>query len=106
MKLLVGYNWPGNVRELENVIERAVILTNKNIILPKDLPPAVINQQKSAESADDGSEPTLEALEKNYILKILDKYTWNQKKASEVLGISTTTLWRKLKSYGIEPKRM
>jgi DNA-binding NtrC family response regulator len=106
MKLLVGYNWPGNVRELENVIERAVILTNKNVILPKDLPPAVINQQKSAVTVDDGSEPTLETLEKNYILKILDKYTWNQKKASELLGISTTTLWRKLKSYGIEPKRM
>jgi DNA-binding NtrC family response regulator len=106
MKLLVGYHWPGNVRELENVIERAVILTNKNIIMPKDLPPGVLNQQKKAEEVDDGNEPTLETLEKNYILKILDKYTWNQKKASEVLGISTTTLWRKLKSYGIEPKKM
>jgi DNA-binding NtrC family response regulator len=106
MKLLVGYHWPGNVRELENVIERAVILTGKNVIIPKDLPPGVVNQQKTAEVVDDGNEPTLETLEKNYILKILDKYTWNQKKASEVLGISTTTLWRKLKSYGIEPKKM
>ena len=55
--------------------------------------------------APDLCEQTLEELEKRHILSVLDRYTWNQKKASEVLGISTTTLWRKLKSYGIEPKK-
>ena len=48
---------------------------------------------------------TLEELEKDYILKTLEQHNWNQKKASDILGISTTTLWRKLKSYGIEPKK-
>ena len=107
MKILTGYNWPGNVRELENVMERAVILTNKNVIMPDDLPSTIhATQSKAQEPEEDFGEKTLEDLEKYYILKSLDKYNWNQKKVSEVLGISTTTLWRKLKGYGIEPKKV
>ncbi len=107
MILLTGYHWPGNVRELENVVERAVILTSYNLILPEDLPQAIReahsrNGELSSEAED---EKTLEELEKQYIIKILEKYNWNQKVASEKLGISTTTLWRKLKSYGIDPKK-
>jgi len=106
-KILTGYDWPGNVRELENVVERAVILTNKNTIMPEDLPASV--RSAIAASGMDTSEVdeiTLEELEKRQILRILEKYSWNQKRGSEILGISTTTLWRKLKSYGIEPKKM
>jgi len=106
-KILTGYRWPGNVRELENVIERAVILTNKNTILPEDLPSSIRTSMEIETGSDDGfDEIPLEELEKKQILKILNKYSWNQKKASEILGISTTTLWRKLKAYGIEPKKM
>jgi DNA-binding NtrC family response regulator len=106
MRILSGYDWPGNVRELENVIERAVILTNRNVIMPEDLPSTLQESQKKIlESPVLSSECTLEQLEKDYILSSLEKYNWNQKKASELLGISTTTLWRKLKSYGIEPKK-
>ena len=106
MKILTGYHWPGNVRELENVLERAVILTNRNVILPEDLPVSIRETQSAGQESDeDIGEKTLEDLEKHYILKALEKYGWNQKKVSDVLGISTTTLWRKLKSYGIEPKR-
>jgi len=106
MKILTGYHWPGNVRELENVLERAVILTNRNVILPEDLPVSIRETQSAGQESDeDIGEKTLEDLEKYYILKALEKYGWNQKKVSDVLGISTTTLWRKLKSYGIEPKR-
>lgn len=106
MSLLSGYDWPGNVRELENVVERAVILTNKNVIMPEDLPSTFQSSSpKSKEGVTDFGEITLEELEKRHIIGALENYNWNQKKASEVLGISTTTLWRKLKSYGIEPKR-
>ena len=106
MKILTGYHWPGNVRELENVMERAVILTNRNVIMAEDLPESIRKTPSQVQEPEyDTEEKTLEELEKYYILKALDKYAWNQKKASEVLGISTTTLWRKLKSYGIEPKR-
>jgi len=105
-KILTGYNWPGNVRELENVIERAVILTNKNTIMAEDLPPSIRNTADSdSDFIENIDEIPLEELEKKQILKVLNKYSWNQKKASEILGISTTTLWRKLKSYGIEPKK-
>jgi DNA-binding NtrC family response regulator len=106
MKILTGYDWPGNVRELENVIERAVILTNKNVIMEEDLPLSIQESHSRTQETEEILEgKTLEDLEKHYILKTLEKYSWNQKKVSEMLDISTTTLWRKLKSYGIEPKK-
>ena len=74
--------------------------------MPEDLPPSLSNMQKKVRISMDGFEATtLEELEKRHILGTLENYNWNQKKASEILGVSTTTLWRKLKSYGIEPKR-
>jgi len=108
MKILTGYDWPGNVRELENVMERAIILTNKNMLMPEDLPAALQESHRRTPDEDMDivlGEQTLEELEKHYILKTLEKYNWNQKKVSEVLDISTTTLWRKLKNYGIEAKK-
>ncbi len=106
MRLLSGYSWPGNVRELENVMERAVILSTHNVITAEDLPDSLFTKAEKLDSkASFDEECTLEELNKKYILKILDSYSWNQKKASALLGISTTTLWRKLKSYGIEPKK-
>jgi DNA-binding NtrC family response regulator len=107
LKIFTGYQWPGNVRELENVIERAVILTNHNTIIPDDLPQVLRDSLKrgATEMPENLEEKTLEEVEKHYILKTLEKFQWNQKQASDTLGISTTTLWRKLKSYGIEPKK-
>jgi DNA-binding NtrC family response regulator len=106
MKIFTGYHWPGNVRELENVIERAVILTNHNILTPEDLPQSLRDTlRRGPDIPDNLDEQTLEEVEKHYILKTLEKYQWNQKQASDTLGISTTTLWRKLKTYGIEPKK-
>jgi len=106
MSILSGYNWPGNVRELENVLERSVILSNHNVITPEDLPDSLLTSENKIKSKNTFEEEcTLEKLNKKYILRILDNYSWNQKKASSILGISTTTLWRKLKSYGIEPKK-
>ncbi len=107
LALLTGYYWPGNVRELENAVERAVILATRNVIMPDDLPPSIHTGRKSeALPVESGAgEKTLDELEKDHILQTLEKHNWNQKKASDSLGISTTTLWRKLKSYGIEPKK-
>ena len=87
-------------------MERAVILTNRNVIMPEDLPSSIrATQRRIQDPEEDMGDKTLEELEKLHILKTLEKQAWNQKKASEVLGISTTTLWRKLKAYGIELKR-
>ena len=107
MKVLTGYEWPGNVRELEDVVERAVILTNHNVIGAEDLPSILQDDTRRPvkESGPALGDATLEKLEEHHILRVLEKYSWNQKKASEVLGVSTTTLWRKLKAYGIDPKQ-
>ena len=105
IRVLTGWDWPGNVRELENVMERAMILTARNVIIPDDLPTYMQEPGRTTpDSDDDFQEKTLESLEKEHIVKALKNFGWNQKKVSDVLGISTTTLWRKLKSYGIEPR--
>jgi len=99
--LLESYPWPGNVRELENAVERAVILTEAEIItidsfsqLNSEAVPAssvAINDAKGVDQY-----PSLKKIEQDYILEVLQATRWNRKKASEILGISTVTLWRKI----------
>jgi len=99
---LLNYDWPGNVRELENVIERGVILSDDGVLTPKDLPERVLSGAKGRGSlVIDNPTLTLDELEREYILKVLH-YTGGQKKrASEILGINPSTLYRKLLSYGL-----
>lgn len=95
MELLERHDWPGNVRELENAMERAVILQEETVIGPLDLP-AKVGQQKA------GRRPgTLEDREKEAILKILEETGGNKTQAAKILGIHPSTLYRKLKGYGI-----
>jgi len=97
LELLAGYHWPGNVRELENVVERAVILCESDLLGAEDLSvpaPAMI--------AELGTNPSLEEMEKNYILRVLRETNGNQSKASQLLGIDRKTLYLKLKKYGIQ----
>jgi transcriptional regulator with PAS, ATPase and Fis domain len=101
-EILMNYDWPGNVRELENTIERAVILSDDGVITPEDLPERVLQGGKRRGSlVIDNPNLTLDELEREYILKVLN-YTGGQKKrASEILGINPSTLYRKLLSYGL-----
>ncbi len=94
LEILTQYSWPGNVRELENTIERAVILTRNPIILPEDLPRKILEEVK--EMTKEGPEEllTLKEMEKRYVLKVLQETKGNKKKASEILGIDRTTLYR------------
>jgi len=96
LDLLTGYNWPGNVRELENVIERAVILCESGSVGAEDL-----SISSYAAIADMSVNPSLEEMEKNYILRVLKEAGNNQSKASQLLGIDRKTLYLKLKKYGI-----
>ena len=96
LAVLAGYHWPGNVRELENVVERAVILCESNRIGATDL-----SIPSSATVAEIGTNPSLEEMEKAYILRILKEAGNNQSKASQLLGIDRKTLYLKLKRYGI-----
>ncbi len=95
LELLAAYRWPGNARELENVIERAVIVCESGEIGAEDLSiPAAALEEMSAN-------PSLEEMEKNYILRVLKETGGNQSKASQLLGIDRKTLYLKLKKYGI-----
>ncbi|HUI68436.1 MAG TPA: sigma-54 dependent transcriptional regulator [Nitrospirota bacterium] len=96
LELLAGYHWPGNVRELENVVERAVILCESDRIEAIDL-----SIPSSASVAELGTNPSLEEMEKAFILRILKEAGNNQSKASQLLGIDRKTLYLKLKKYGI-----
>jgi DNA-binding NtrC family response regulator len=103
MELLMKYDWPGNVRELENVIERALILDEGGVIGPEDLPDVIrFGDHQRGSLVIDSPNLTLEELEKEYILKVLNHTRWQKKRASEVLGINASTLYRKLIAYGVE----
>jgi DNA-binding NtrC family response regulator len=105
MELLAKYDWPGNVRELENVIERAVILDEGGVIGPDDLPLKIrTGGLRRGSLVIDSPTLTLEELEREYILKVLNHTGWHKKRASEILGINASTLYRKLQSYGAEDK--
>ncbi len=103
LALLTLYPWPGNVRELENAMERAVIMTIGQHITPSDLPPEIQFFSEKLE-ADASHWPTIYDVEKEHILKTLDYVDWNLGRATELLGISRATLWRKLKEYGIQQR--
>jgi len=97
VKLLLDYSWPGNVRELENVIERAMNLSQQEMVLPEDLPKSLDRSvdEKLFERAIEKS-LTLEQLEKEYIKRVLIEAGGNKSKAAERLGLDRKTLYRKL----------
>ena len=103
LETLVSYTWPGNVRELENALERAVILTPDEEIQPSALPGRVTARVSEPLVADRvPSNPTLEAVERAYIMWVLQSEGGNKSRAAEALGIDPSTLYRKLSRYGVE----
>jgi DNA-binding NtrC family response regulator len=101
--VFTNYGWPGNVRELENTIERAVILTEGQIIEPSVLPGKIqYSESGSFHLPQDAARGTLEEVEKEYLLQVLEETNWQKKKASEILGIDPSTIYRKLQRYGID----
>jgi DNA-binding NtrC family response regulator len=108
MRALAEYRWPGNVRELENVIERGVILEEGDRLTPDSLPERV--RTGGGASDEDGVRRTpsgvgtLEDMEKQHLLEVLEETGWHKKKASEILGINSSTLYRKIQRYGLEPQ--
>ena len=98
LALIVDYAWPGNVRELENVIERAVTLCRGDSVVAEDLPPIVQDVGGNRKAMEDAVERvlSLEEVEKEYILRILEKTDGNKYQAAQLLGIDRKTLYRKL----------
>lgn len=101
-QILVRYPWPGNVRELENAIERAVALAIGNIIHTGDLPEAVREEDAAGFIREKiNKNLTLKEIEKEAIHANLIATNWNYDKVADMLKIGRTTLWRKMKEYGI-----
>jgi DNA-binding NtrC family response regulator len=101
MDLLLRYDWPGNVRELENAIERAVALNTNGPIRKEDLPTAVQSSVGASSTNGNGSLSIAEA-ERRAIEHALKKANNNKLEAARLLGIGKTTLYRKLKDYGLD----
>lgn len=108
--VMMRYDWPGNIRELQNTIERVVALSKNEVIQADELmlpveafagTPTVMQESDKRKSF---IVTTLAEQEKIAIVDALNKYGGNQTKVSQVLGISTTTLWRKIKKYKIRPQ--
>jgi two-component system response regulator HydG len=94
------YEWPGNVRELENALEHAVVLSRGNLIEGAALPERITKRRKEPLVAERSyRNPTLEVIERAYIMWVLQAEGGNKTRAAEVLGIDPSTLYRKLSRY-------
>jgi DNA-binding NtrC family response regulator len=103
MRALQEYRWPGNVRELRNVMERAALLANGGVIQARDLP--LHDTQTPTRSFTNGEDVSLAELERRHIETILSRTNWHQGRAASVLGISSKTLYRKIREYGFHRPR-
>jgi DNA-binding NtrC family response regulator len=117
---LRSYGWPGNVRQLKNTLERAVILSNNGRITLAELPPevsrpgvyapALVTTSLAGTTPDAGANPvgspaSLREVERQQILAALEQSGWHRGKTAEILGISPSTLYRRLRDYGLEKRR-
>jgi DNA-binding NtrC family response regulator len=116
MSALRAYHWPGNVRQLRNCLERAVILANNGQITVSELPPEVVRAPflapppavpmqsgAPAENVPPGSGAlSLREVERQQILTALEQTGWHRGKTAELLGISPSTLYRRLRDYNLE----
>jgi transcriptional regulator with PAS, ATPase and Fis domain len=96
---LMQHHYPGNVRELQYIIERAVIMTDENILKAHDLIFSPIETTIAAEA--DNGETKLSLVEKNAILRVIEKHNGNITKAAKELGLTRTALYRRLSKHGI-----
>ena len=103
MCALQEYRWPGNVRELRNVMERAALLANGAVIQARDLP--LSEARLSNGASHNGDDVSLAELERRHIETVLSRTNWHQGRAASVLGISSKTLYRKIREYGFHRPR-
>lgn len=105
MEILIRYSWPGNVRELENTIERAVLLNRSGTLGTSDFPEKLSKvEPQPVVSEADPKTPTLESIEKAYIHFVMEQAGGKKAKAAKILGIDTSTLYRKLEKYQLIEK--
>ncbi|MCP4633013.1 MAG: sigma-54-dependent Fis family transcriptional regulator [candidate division Zixibacteria bacterium] len=103
---LKSYHWPGNVRELENIIEQALLLSSGEEITLSDIPETIrITKDNAAAPLEfSAQQPSLMVMEEAYILYVLNQTGWNKSKSAKILGIDTSTLYRKIDRYRLKEK--
>jgi len=101
LALLTSYNWPGNIRELQNVVERAVLLSDGKSIEPAQLPREIVGEDLTA-TVESKTDSTLQGYEKALVVRALKENGWNQTRAAKSLGISRDNLRYRIKKYEIE----
>ncbi len=107
LNVLQQYDWPGNVRELINVVERAVVLAKGTVVDVDDLPESVKQSTQligatPARISAANLKSALAAPEREIIIEALERNGWNRQNTAKMLGINRTTLYKKMKKYGIE----
>lgn len=100
MELLMRHKWPGNIRELEHAIEHAFVLVKGDVIKPEHLPVDI--QEINTAEKHAGRITPIEQSERDAIIRSLEENRFNRSKTARHLGISRTTLWRKMKRFNIE----
>lgn len=98
LKRLEKHNWPGNIRELQHAVERAVIMSDSNILQPNDFFLSTADRPEQDNAVVDTN---LEATEKMLIRKVIDKHGGNISKAAKELGITRASLYRRIEKYEI-----
>jgi DNA-binding NtrC family response regulator len=120
LSALKSYAWPGNVRQLRNTLERAVLLSNDGRITTSELPPEIVSpvsvfRPAAAMSTDasgaqgvtaaPGATPPLREVERQQILAALEQTGWHRGKTADMLGISPSTLYRRLRDYNLTKRQ-
>ncbi len=101
LNALIAYPWPGNIRELRNTIERFSVLAEGDVLTVESLPRGIVNFSQPETPADVPKDLPLHEVERLYILRTLKRHRGNKKKAAQILGIDTKTLYNKLRRYGV-----
>ena len=99
---LSGYGWPGNVRELENTVERLVLFSRASVIEVGDLPPAIRSRGPGLEAGLFTDLPSLDELERRYLMHVLKAVEGNRSRAAAVMGVDRRTLYRMAERFGLE----
>ena len=116
IEALAAFDWSGNVRQLRNCLERAILLTDNDMITPRELPPEIAYrmektsvsvsynapQSNGVSSFQNASPTTLRDSERQQIITALEKTGWHRGKTAELLGISSSTLYRRLREYNLD----
>jgi len=102
LNLLINYDWPGNIRQLENAIEYAFVRSHSNLNICECCLPSYLRASIKCDNYE------YSVKHRNYIsvgklLKLLDDNGWNRSKVADILGVNRTTIWRKIKEFGLNP---